>query len=83
MKTIGETINELIDVNNQIWHKATKIKTLSGEVKKEKGLETKERVEIFLGIRELNAQRSAVRWQIDKRFNSGTNETKINFCKRG
>jgi len=83
MKTTGEVIDSLININNQIWHKATKIKTLSGEVKKDKGLGTKEKVEIFLNIRELNAQRSAVRWEIDKKFNSGANETKINFCEGG
>lgn len=83
METTGEMISKLIVVNNRIWHKATKIKTLSGEVKKEKELGTKERVETFLDIRELNTQRSAIRWQIDKKFGSGANETKINFCGRG
>ena len=72
-----EHIESLIKTNIELWHKAILIKT---DGKPNRDLPTKERVKIFYKIRELNAQRSKLRWEIDSTMGSGTNETKINYA---
>jgi hypothetical protein len=73
---VGKLIEESILLNIKIWHEATKVKDIFGKLR-DKNMPTKERVACALKIRELNAERSAKRWEIDKLFGGGTNETKI------
>jgi hypothetical protein len=70
-------IEELILTNIKIWHEVTKLKDANGKLYKETDLSTEERVKCALKIRELNAKRTELRWEIDKGFNMGANETKI------
>lgn len=75
---IGEKISELININNKIWHEATKIKTLDNSIKKE--IPAQERVTVFFEIREHNKKRSKTRMEIDKFFNKeAPDESKINY----
>jgi DTW domain-containing protein YfiP len=77
MSKISESIEELILLNVKIWHEATKVKDISGQLYDKPKLPLEDRVACALEIRRLNAKRSAVRWEIDKAIGSGTNETKI------
>jgi hypothetical protein len=74
--TIGKAIEAMIDINCQIWHEVTKIKDLDGKLHNEPTMPTEERVDCALKIRKLNAERSKIRWDIDKHF-GGANETKV------
>ena len=79
MKNLCESIEELILVNIELWHNATKIKKNG---KPDYTLSTKKRVKIFYKIRELNAKRSALRWEIDSKLGiDGINETKSGYYK--
>lgn len=75
--SVGSKIEDLIGTNIQIWHEVTKVKDISGELHKETEMSLEERVECALKIREMNAYRSQARWDIDKHFGEGANETKI------
>lgn len=77
MPKISESIEELILLNIRIWHEATKVKDISGQLYDKPTLSLEDRVICALEIRRLNAKRSAVRWEIDKVFGGGSNETKI------
>lgn len=79
MSNLGESIEKLIKTNIELWHNATKIKK-NGEP--DHSLPTSDRVDIFYKVRELNAQRSALRWEIDSQLDlSGSNETKTGYHK--
>lgn len=79
MSKPGESIDQLIDTNIKLWHQATKIKKNG---KPDHSLPTAERVGIFYRIRELNAARSTLRWEIDSLLDeTGTNETKTGYYK--
>ena len=75
--TIGNNIDKLIDTNNKIWHEATQIKDFDN--KPIKGLSSEERVKCFLAVRKLNSNRSAIRAEIDKEFDDGVDESKVNY----
>jgi hypothetical protein len=72
---ISKKIEGIISLNIIIWHEATKIKTTDNFSRL--GLSLEDKGKIFLKIREYNNKRSLVRFEIDKFFNSGTNETKV------
>ena len=74
---IGSTIEELILTNIKIWHEVTKVKDISGKLHTGTKMSLEDRVECALEIRELNAQRSKARWNVDQYFDGGNNETKI------
>lgn len=78
MRKIGESIEKLIHINVELWHEADGIKHKGKPVY---GKPMEERVAIFRRVRELNAERSAVRWDIDSAMGSGSNETKVNYTK--
>ena len=75
--SIADNIDKLMNINNKIWHQATQIKDFDNKPKQ--GLSAKERVKCFLAIRKLNAERSAVRAQIDSEFSDGVDESKVNY----
>lgn len=76
---LGKSIENLISTNIELWHQATQIKK---DGKPDYSLPSSERVKIFYRVRELNATRSDLRWEIDSELNSGgTNETKIGYHK--
>ena len=77
MFRIGERIDSLININNELWHEATQIKDFDNKPKA--GLSSEERVKCFLAVRKLNAKRSAVRAEIDNHFDDGVDESKINY----
>lgn len=79
---IGKTINEFVLVNIQIWHEATKIKNLKGTLCDKSTMPLEKRVSCALKTRGLNAERSKLRWEVDKCFGSGANEAKV-FSKGG
>ena len=74
---IGSKIEEFILTNIKIWHEATKIKDVDGNLRKDTDLSVKERVQCALDIRKLNTLRSKIRWEIDKNFDCGADETKV------
>jgi len=74
---LGATIEELVITNMRIWHEVTKIKNLSGTLHDKPKMSLEERVNCALVIREHNAYRSKVRWNVNVLLNSGANETKI------
>lgn len=74
---LGNKIEELLLINIKIWHEVTKVKDISGKLHTESSMSLEERVECSLDIREKNAQRSKIRWEIDEYFGEGSNETKI------
>lgn len=74
---LGLRINEMILINIKIWHEATKVKDINGRLKSKTEISLDKRVECALNIRKLNAERSAVRWEVDSYFGAGTNETKV------
>ena len=74
---LGSLIEESIVTNIKIWHQVTKVKDVSGKLHNKPTMPLKERVECALKIRELNAHRSKIRWDIDNTFGDGANETKI------
>jgi len=75
---IGERILELIDINSKIWHRATRLKDFNNIRRTDVDITPTERVDHFLKVRRLNAQRSAIRWEIDKHF-GGANESKVGY----
>ena len=80
---IGETIEQSILTNIKIWHEVTKVKDISGTLHDKPTMALKERVECGLKIREINRDRSKIRWEIDNFFEAdGANETKI-FSSEG
>ena len=70
-------IEDSILTNIRIWHEVTKVKDISGELHEESAMSLEERVSCALKIREINALRSKIRWEIDKMFNTGADETKF------
>jgi hypothetical protein len=77
--SLGENIEKLIETNVKLWHNATQIKKNG---KPDHTLPSSKRVEIFYKIRELNAERSALRWKIDSELGSeAPNETKHGYFK--
>jgi hypothetical protein len=78
MSDLARIIDDLVQTNIEIWHRASNIKT---DGRPNRALPTQKRVEIFYKIRELNSNRSSLRWQIDSKFDNGSNETKINYYK--
>ena len=74
---ISKKIEELLIVNNYLWHEATEIKDFDNKPKQ--GLSSEKRVQHFLKIRELNSDRSTIRAELDSIFNDGVDETKLNY----
>jgi len=72
--SIGELFDAMTKCNIEIWHEATKIKTLNGVPRV---MDASEKVAIGQEIRKLNAKRSAIRWEIDKRLM----DEPLNDCK--
>lgn len=77
--TVGDKMLELIDINCRIWHQATKFKNIDGVRRDKEPTSIKDRVECAMEVRKLNAKRSSTRWEIDKEFGTGANESKVNY----
>lgn len=82
-KTLGQLIDDIISCNIKIWHTATQLKDISGKLK-EDGLPIKEKVAIHTKTREENAERSRLRYEIDKIIDpeNAVMDTKINYIKK-
>ena len=82
-KTLGQLVNEIISCNIKIWHTATQLKDLSGKLK-DNGLSAKDKVAIHTKTREENAERSRLRYEIDKLIDNenAVMDTKINYTKK-
>jgi hypothetical protein len=78
---IGNKILEVIDINCRIWHHATKFKSLDNIRRDKDKTSDKERVQTALKVRQLNSERSAARWKVDRDFGMGADESKINYKK--
>lgn len=77
--SIGELFDAMIKCNIRIWHEATKIKTLDGVPR---GMDPIEKVKIGQEVRRLNAERSRIRWEIDKRLmDEPLNDSKIDYVE--
>ena len=77
--SLGKHVLKLIDINTRIWHQATRFKSIDGTRRDKEETSIKERVEFAMEVRNLNAKRSKARWDIDKNFGTGANESKINY----
>ena len=77
---IGSKIEELLEINNAIWHEATTIKDF--ENNPIPGVSSQTRVQTFFNIRKLNAKRSAVRHEVDVMAgdDSASDERKVNYA---
>jgi hypothetical protein len=76
---IGKAILEVIDVNCRIWHEATKFKSIDNIRRDKEDTSLGERVRVAMKVRQLNSERSKARWEIDKNFSVGANESKVNY----
>lgn len=78
-ETIGNKLEALIKINIQTWHEATKAKGIDGILKEDiERIPVEDRIKTAFKIRDLNGKRSKIRWEIDKYFGSGANESKVN-----
>lgn len=84
IKTLGQLIDELISCNIKIWHNATQLKDISGKLKENNRLTAKEIVAIHTKTRTENAERSRLRYEIDKIIDSdnAVMDTKINYLHK-
>jgi len=71
---IGELISAMIECNINIWKQASQIKTFDGVPRQ---IDPVKRIFIGEQIRQLNAKRSYLRWEIDKILM----EDPLNDCK--
>jgi hypothetical protein len=81
-KTLGQLVDEIISCNIKIWHTATQLKDIHGNLRDDK-LSTKEKVAIHTKTRAENAKRSRLRYEIDKLRDSenAVMDTKINYTE--
>lgn len=79
-KTLGQAIDEIILCNIKIWHTATQLKDLSGQLR-DNELSTGEKVAIHTKTRLENAKRSQLRYEIDSLIGdeNAIMDTKINY----
>jgi hypothetical protein len=78
-KTVGELIQDLTQCNIEIWHEATKIKTLNGVPR---DMSASEKVAIGQVVRAKNAERSKLRWEIDNELEKEPlNDSKVNYTE--
>lgn len=69
---IGKEIEKLIDTHIRLWHSTSPARI-------DKKLSTKTRLELFMRTREYNVLRAEIRDEINKFFNSGYPDPKINY----
>jgi hypothetical protein len=78
-KTIADKIENLIKISIETWHEVTKAKGLDGTLREEaEEIPAEERVKVAFKVRDLNGERSKARWEIDKHFGTGADESKVN-----
>ena len=78
--SIGELFDAMIKCNLDIWTKASRIKTFDGVPRE---IDPAKKVLIGQEIRQLNAKRSEIRWEIDKKtMKTPLNDCKINYTKK-
>jgi len=70
--TIGNIINDMILAHVELWSRTSKARV-------EKELPPAKRLELFMRTRVLNVKRSKVRDKINREFNSGYQDPKINY----
>jgi len=69
---IGQLISNLIDTHIRLWHKTT-------IARNNPNIGMEERVALFMETRQFNVLRSQIRTEIDKAFDSGYPDPKINY----
>ena len=79
-KTLGQLIDEIILCNIKIWHTATQLKDLSGQLRNNE-LSTEEKVAIHTKTRSENAKRSQLRYKIDNIIDNKNSimDIKVNY----
>lgn len=77
---LGELIEAMVKCNINIWKEASKIKTFDGIPR---NMDTATKIQIGQRVRELNASRSKIRWEIDRRLMSDPlNDCKIDYTEK-
>jgi hypothetical protein len=71
-QTIGQEIDNLINTHIKLWH-------CTSPARKDLTLDNKTRVELFMKTRDYNVLRAELRDVINKHFNSGYPDPKINY----
>lgn len=69
---IGELIDNLILTHIKLWHSTSPARL-------DKTLSVSKKVQLFMRTREYNVLRAEIRDSINKYFNSGTPDPKINY----
>ncbi len=69
---IGELIDDLITTHIKLWHKTT-------VARNDPDISMEERVALFMETRQFNVLRSQIRTEIDRVFDSGYPDPKLNY----